>query len=260
MSVNLKISGIQADLIWHDPEANRSQLYNLIVQSPQADVYVLPETFSTGFSMDTLQLCEEMNGPTHQWMMELARQKEAVICGSVIIREGEKIFNRFLWINPKGQTEVYDKRHRFTMAGEHKHFSAGNKQLIVELKGWRILLLVCYDLRFPVWSRNRNNYDAVFYIANWPAARVTAWSKLLQARAIENQCYVVGVNRVGTDGNGIVYSGDSAIVDPKGEVISKLDFGEEGHVSAELDMTELLSFREKFPVLEDGDDFELKVN
>lgn len=257
MNEPLKITGIQSDLHWENPEANHKHLLEKLRKAPKADAYILPEMFSTGFSMETEKLAEPMDGSTHNWMKTTAAELNAAVAGSVIIRDAGKFYNRFLWVSPDGKTAHYDKRHRFTMADEHHHFSAGNAHTITELKGWRIMLQVCYDLRFPVWSRNRNNYDLLIYVANWPAARAAAWSKLLLARAIENQCYVVGVNRVGTDGKDIDYSGNSAIIDPKGEYIVQGEAHRDEAFSATLNHKDLIDFREKFPVLYDADGFEL---
>lgn len=254
----LKVSALQCDLHWENPEANRRTLGEKLLAAPGADVYILPEMFATGFSMDTARLAESMDGPTHQWMSGHAKNLNAVVCGSLIIREADRFYNRFLWVSPDGTTQYYDKRHRFTMAGEHNYFSAGEDQKIVELKGWRIMLQVCYDLRFPVWSRNRSNYDFLIYVANWPAARSAAWSKLLPARAIDNQCYVAGVNRVGIDGKNIGYSGNSAIIDPKGDYLVQAAPNRDELLTAKLSYEELADFREKFPVLKDADDFDLK--
>lgn len=257
MKQKIKIVGVQANLVWHDAQANCAHFSKLITNAPKADAYILPEMFNTGFTMESEQLAEPVNGPTHQWMQQMASEANAVVAGSVITREKNHIFNRFYWVSPDGKTEYYDKRHRFTMAGEHEHFSAGNRQLIVELHGWKIMLQVCYDLRFPVWSRNTSNYHGLINVACWPEVRVSAWSSLLVARAIENQCYVVGVNRVGTDGNGVIYSGNSAIIDPKGSVLASGEAHAESVIVAEWDMGELQQFREKFPVLEDRDPFTL---
>jgi predicted amidohydrolase len=254
----LKITALQSDLHWENPEANRQTLGEKLHAAPGADVYILPEMFSTGFSMDTIRLAETMEGPTHQWMAGHAKELDAVVCGSLIIREADRFYNRFLWVTADGKTRYYDKRHRFTMAGEHHHFSAGQSHTIVEIKGWRVMLQVCYDLRFPVWSRNRNNYDLLIYVANWPAARSAAWSRLLPARAIENQCYVAGVNRVGVDGKNIGYSGNSAIIDPKGDYLVQGTPNRDELLTATLSYAELVDFREKFPVLDDADDFDLK--
>lgn len=258
MNEPLKISALQSDLHWENPEANHRSLGEKLRKAEAADAYILPEMFSTGFSMGTEKLAEPMEGSTHNWMKAMAKELNTVVAGSVIIRDNGKFFNRFLWVSPDGKTAHYDKRHRFTMADEHHHFSAGNGHTIVELKGWRIMLQVCYDLRFPVWSRNRKNYDLLIYVANWPAARSGAWSKLLLARAIENQCYVVGVNRVGTDGKDIPYSGDSAIIDAYGEYLVHATSGKEEILTAELSAENLRAFRKKFPVLDDADGFELR--
>lgn len=255
----LKITALQTDLHWENPEANHRALGEKMRNAPAADAYILPEMFPTGFSMDAKRLAEPMNGPTHQWMKAMARELHAAVGGSVIIEDTGHFYNRFLWVYPDGKTDFYDKRHRFTMAGEHHHFSAGKSQTVVEVKGWRIFLQVCYDLRFPVWSRNRGDYNVAVYVANWPEARSAAWSKLLLARAIENQCYVIGVNRVGTDGNQISYSGHSAMIDPKGEYMFQPPAHSDEALYAGLSKAELLDFRKKFPVLDDGDDFEVRV-
>ncbi|TVR38343.1 MAG: amidohydrolase [Cryomorphaceae bacterium] len=255
----LKITALQSDLHWENPEANHQTLGGKMRSATAADAYILPEMFPTGFSMDAKRLSEPMNGPTHQWMKAMANELRAAVGGSVIIEDAGHFYNRFLWVQPGGRTEYYDKRHRFTMAGEHHHFSAGSSHTVVELKGWKIFLQVCYDLRFPVWSRNRSHYDVAVYVANWPEARSAAWSKLLLARAIENQCYVIGVNRVGTDGKDISYSGDSAIIDPRGEYLVCPPAHSDQALYAELSKAELLDFRKKFPVLKDGDEFEVRV-
>ncbi len=259
MKQELKVVGIQSTLHWHDPLANHRLFSEWLEKAPVADLYILPEMFSTGFSMEAAKIAEPMNGSTHAWMQKEAEKRNAVICGSMVIEENNRYVNRMMWVTPDKQTSWYDKRHCFTMAGEHHHFSPGDRRVIVNLKGWRILLQICYDLRFPVWSRNSGDYDAALYVSCWPAPRTTAWSKLLQARAIENQSYVVGVNRVGPDGQGLIYEGASAIIDAKGEVISSLENGEEGFVQAKLNAKELEMFRKKFPVLNDRDNFEIKV-
>jgi len=230
----------------------------------RTEIVVLPEMFSTGFSMKPELLAETMEGETVQWMRRVSAQKKIILTGSVIIKEGEHYFNRLIWMLPNGQYGVYDKRHRFAFAGEDKHYTAGSKRLIASVKGWKINLLVCYDLRFPVWARQtpaaqedvqgQVEYDVLIYVANWPERRSHAWKTLLQARAIENQCYVVGVNRVGNDGNGIYHSGDSMIIDPMGEVLyTKKD--EEDIFTTVLDKEHLQTIREKLPFLKDADDF-----
>lgn len=221
------------------------------------DVILLPEMFQTGFTMEHEGLAEPMNFTTFKWMKQMATQKNAAICGSYIVKERRKVFNRLLWMQPDGQFFTYDKRHLFRMANEHEHFNMGSKRLIVEWKGWKICPMVCYDLRFPVWSRNVNlEYDLLLYVANWPAVRVNAWDTLLEARAIENVSYSVGLNRVGKDGVGIEYNGHTAAYSPKGE---RLAFSEmEEILYLDLSASDLLSFREKFPAQLDADLFELK--
>lgn len=225
----------------------------------KTEVVVLPEMFSTGFSMKPEQLAETMEEETVQWMKRVAAEKKIILTGSVIIKEKENYYNRLIWMLPNGQYGVYDKRHRFAFAGEDKHYTAGTKRLIASVKGWKINLQVCYDLRFPVWARQQSQpdgpeYDILIYVANWPERRNHAWKTLLQARAIENQCYVIGVNRVGNDGNAIYHSGDSMIIDPMGEVLyHKKD--EEDVFTISLDKKHLETIREKLPFLRDADAF-----
>ena len=229
----------------------------------KTEVVLLPEMFSTGFSMKPKVLAENMNGETVQWMKKVAAENKIILAGSVIIEEDDHFYNRLIWMLPNGKYGVYDKRHRFAFAGEDEHYTAGNKRLIASVKGWRINLLVCYDLRFPVWARQSSGedgleYDVLVYVANWPERRVHAWKTLLQARAIENQCYVVGVNRVGDDGNEIHYTGESMVIDPLGEVLyQKKD--EEDIFTITLDKTQLDTIREKFPFWKDADRFNLEM-
>lgn len=230
----------------------------------KTEVVVLPEMFSTGFSMKPKKLAETMEGETVQWMKRIAKEKKIILTGSVIIEEEGNYYNRLIWMLPNGQCGVYDKRHRFAYAGEDEHYAAGNKRLIASVKGWKINLMVCYDLRFPVWARQQSNadapeYDIIIYVANWPERRIHAWKTLLQARAIENQCYVIGVNRTGEDGNAIHYSGESMIVDPLGEILyTKKEV--EDILTLTLNKTHLDTVREKFPFLKDADDFQLISN
>ena len=224
------------------------------------EIVVLPEMFSTGFSMKPELLAETMEGETVQWMKRMAAEKKIILAGSVIIEENNNYYNRLVWMQPNGQYGVYDKRHCFAFAGEEEHYTAGTKRLIASVKGWKINLLVCYDLRFPVWARqtlgSAAEYDVLIYVANWPERRIHAWKTLLQARAIENQCYVVGTNRVGKDGNNIHYSGESMIIDPLGEILyTKKD--EEDIFTIVLDKTHLQTVREKFPFLRDADNFKM---
>jgi omega-amidase len=252
---NLNITLVQPDIIWEDREANLKKYSKLLSGVEKTHLIVLPEMFTTGFSMSPEKLKEPMEGASLQWMKALAREKNAAVAGSLIIEEQGKNYNRFLWVFPEGKVEIYDKRHLFTMSGEHLHYSPGNKKLVVEYLGWRFCPLICYDLRFPVWSRNTENYDVLFYVANWPSPRHHVWSNLLVARAIENQSYCIGVNRLGTDGTGLSYLGDSALVDPKGFATF---LGDNEQVKTfEISYDELYQFRKKFPVLEDRDEFTL---
>jgi omega-amidase len=263
MIQDLKVSLIQSNLHWESSEANLSMFEEKIWQINTAtDLIILPEMFNTGFSMKASQLAEPMNSKTVRWMKQQAAQTGAVIIGSYIIKEKLNFYNRLFWVEPNGHYEFYDKRHLFRMAEEDKVFTPGNALLVKSLKGWKILPLVCYDLRFPVWSRNRLDsnrtltYDLLIYIANWPKPRVTAWDTLLQARAIENLSYVVGVNRTGKDDNGISYIGHSTIVGPKGNRL--LEMGEEEKIDTfTLNYQEQKEFREKFPTFLDADDFNI---
>lgn len=261
--MDLKVTIIQSDLHWENVAENLamfSEKINAISES--TDIIVLPEMFNTGFSMHSEELAETMNGKTIAWMKQQAKKSGAVIVGSLIIEEHNKFYNRLVWAQPDGNFYSYDKRHLFRMADEHESFSAGEKRLIVTYKGWRICPMVCYDLRFPVWTRNASKketpaYDCLIYIANWPAARKAPWSKLLEARAIENQCYVVGANRVGEDGKNIAYTGNSVVINPKGEVISNIPENKDCKETVNLSLKELNDFRVAFPVSIDGDDFEI---
>jgi len=259
MSANLRVTMIQADLAWQDPIANRRELAaHLRGLAGHTDLIVLPEMFTTGFSMDAAALAEPMDGATIGWLREEAAAVGCAITGSLIVAEGGRHYNRLVWAAPDGGFAHYDKRHLFRMAHEHEHYAAGSERVTVELKGWRICPLVCYDLRFPVWSRNRDDYDVLLYVANWPSRRRTAWSTLLRARAIENVCYVVGVNRVGKDGNGASYAGDSVALDFLGQVLGG-DRGGDFVETVVLDRETLATFRRDFPVHLDADDFVLQA-
>lgn len=256
---NLTISLIQYDIIWEDKLANFKKIGLLLEKIiGSSDIIVLPEMFSTGFSMNVSSLAESMDGQTVSWMKKIAKEKNQAICGSLIIQENGCFFNRLLFVQPDGQMDSYDKRHLFTMGNEQKYYSRGEKLMIVEYKGFRILPLVCYDLRFPVWSRNTDNFDLMIYVANWPAPRQKAWETLLKARAIENQSYLVGVNRIGTDANGINYSGGSYAIDAKGKIIQRLSKNEEGVITEKYSLESLQRFRKHFPVLDDADRFSLE--
>jgi omega-amidase len=252
----LNIAVFQLDLRWENPEANRVKIDELLLDiSTNTDVVFLPEMFTTGFSMNVSKLAETMDGETVQWMKNRSSEHQLAICGSLIIQENGKFYNRLLFVEPSGEIHFYNKRHLFTMGNEESHFQKGTERLIVPYKGWRICPLICYDLRFPVWSRNRNEYDLLIYSANWPNARNDVWNTLLKARAIENQCYVVGVNRVGIDGSEIDYSGNSQVLNPKGEHLTKSLSDAEEVVFASLSYQEMADFRTKFPVLNDADDY-----
>ena len=256
--MNLRVTIVQTELHWQDAEANRSMFSEkLAAATPSTDLIVLPEMFTTGFSMSAAGLAEKAEGPTLTWMQHEAEKYKAVVTGSVMVKEGDAYFNRLYWVRPDGSYEKYDKKHLFRMAKEHHTYTSGRERLIVELNGWKVCPLVCYDLRFPVWSRNTNNaYDLLLYVANWPKVRSQPWRTLLQARAIENLAYVVGVNRVGTDGNNHPYSGDSAVVHPKGYHL--LETSEvEGIHTITLSKKELEDFRVAFPAHLDADAFSL---
>ena len=257
--MNLKITIIQSELHWENVEENLAMFAKKIEAiNEQTDIVVLPEMFTTGFSMESVKLAEKMDGKSVKWMKQLAVKKNVVVTGSLIIEEEGNYYNRLIWAQPDETILTYDKRHLFRMAEEDKHFTAGEDRLIVEWKGWKICPLICYDLRFPVWSRNSlPAFDCLIYIANWPEARKEPWNKLLEARAIENQVYVVGVNRVGVDGKEISYSGNSAVIDPKGNAISDITPELNEVITIELNKTDLEDFREKFPVGLDADDFEV---
>ena len=248
---------IQAELAWQDPAANRAVFAaHFRGLAGHTDLIVLPEMFSTGFSMEAERLAEGMDGPTVGWLREEAVALGCAIAGSLIVEEAGRHFNRLVWAGPDGTLLHYDKRHLFRMADEQRHYAAGSRRLTVEYRGWRICPLVCYDLRFPVWSRNRGDYDLLIYVANWPARRSLAWKTLLRARAIENVCYAVGVNRIGRDGNGAAYAGDSAAVDFLGQTLAG-DRGGDFAETAVLDREQLRAYRESFPVHLDADEFAL---
>ena len=260
MSNNLKICNFQADLIWQSPKDNLQKLWDKAEYLKSIDLLVCPEMYTTGFSMNVESIAEVWTGDSVAELQKLSNYSDVAIICSLAVKEGEGFYNRLVFITPNKDVKYYDKRHLFTMGNEHLHYSKGTNQLIVTYKGWRIMPLVCYDLRFPVWSRNTNKYDVLVYVANWPDSRKEVWNTLLKARAIENQSYVIGCNRVGTDANQLNYSGNSAIIDPKGDVIKSTNEYEESHIESVLNYEDLLSFREKFPVLNDGDTFNLNFD
>jgi len=262
---DLRVSIVQGETRWHDPAGNREYYGHLIAPlRGVTDLVVLPETFTSGFSNDAIAQAETMDGPTVAWLREQAARLGAAITGSVQLRVGDAVFNRMLFVTPDGTLVHYDKRHLFSFAREHERYAPGRERVVVDWQGWRILLQVCYDLRFPVFSRNRfdpartsqADYDLALYVANWPAVRSYPWKTLLRARAIENLCYVVGVNRVGTDGNGLQYAGDSAVIDCLGHPVSECT-DEEVVVTTTLQAAELLAHRQRFPALQDADRFHL---
>lgn len=250
----MRITTIQYDIVWEDKVTNLKNLTSKI-NTIQSDVIVLPEMFTTGFTMIPKPLAESMTGKTIQWMKEIALTKDLAICGSIIIREEDKYFNRFIWVNPDGTIYHYDKRHLFL--NEDVSYTPGDKKLIIEYKGWKICPLICYDLRFPVWSRNSEDYDILIYVANWPDKRKLAWRSLLVARAIENQCYVIGVNRVG-EGSGLVYSGGTSLINALGEVQYTNSHIEEVF-TATLSKYDLDKIRTQLPFLEDKDNFSINL-
>jgi len=253
----LIITGIQSSLHWEDKEANLQMFEEKIFSISQpTEIVVLPEMFSTGFSMQPKKLAEPMDGESVEWMKRIAAKKKIILTGSVIIEEDRNFYNRLVWVLPNGQIGYYDKRHLFAYGDEDQHYTAGKKRLIASVKGWKINLMVCYDLRFPVWSRQQGDfeYDVLIYVANWPERRVLAWTSLLRARAIENQSYVIGVNRTGDDGNKIPYTGESMAVNPMGEILYHKN-DEEDVFTVTLDRSDLEKTREKFPFWKDADQF-----
>jgi omega-amidase len=256
MKNELKVVGIQADLVWESPEQNIAffeEKINAIEVS--VDLIVLPEMFTTGFTMQPKKVAEKITGFSVSWMQKIAKEKQTAICGSLVISDANKFYNRFVFVHPSGEIETYNKRHSFTLAGEDKVYTAGTKKVIIAYKGWRICPLICYDLRFPVWSRNIENYDLLIYMANWPIVRIKAWDTLLKARAIENMSYVIGVNRTGKDANNYEYSGNSLLIDYLGEELSNLKKDEVGIVSATFVKSDQDRIRNKLGFLTDKDSF-----
>ena len=253
----LTVALLQEDIIWEDHRANIDRFDKKIDTLQPVDLIVLPEMFSTGFTMVPEKNAQTMGGPTVSWLCEKAVRKNTDIVGSIVIEEDGQYFNRLVWAKPDESLFTYDKKHLFTFAGDHNHYSSGTEQLVVEGKGWRIATFICFDLRFPAWCRNLNTrYDAALFIASWPEKRRSHWQSLLQARAIENQSYVLGLNRVGTDGNDIKYSGDSCVIDPLGNSLYSSSY-EESSYTCRLSKTDLQAVREQFPFLKEADAFEL---
>ena len=254
----MKIALIQANLIWENPKANRDIFENKINEINESlDLIVLPEMFTTGFTMSPNAVAESMQGETVLWMQSLAKAKNAAITGSVVIEEDSNFYNRMLFVVPSGEIQYYDKRHLFTLAGEDRVYSRGAQKIIIDYLGWKICPLVCYDLRFPVFSRNTEDYDLLIYVASWPKTRIHAWDTLLNARSIENMCYLVGVNRIGKDNNGYEFIGHSQAIDCLGEYLIDPQ-EEEGVFIATLDKSKLIEVRKKLNFLNDRDTFEIK--
>lgn len=255
----LDITLVQTSLVWENRDKNLQNFDKLLANVKGTDVVVLPEMFTTGFSMNVRPLAENMQGESLGWMKAKAKKLKAAVCGSLIIEEKKKYYNRLVWVMPNGETFTYDKRHLFSPADEHKYFTAGQEKIIINYKGWNIAPFVCFDLRFPVWSRNVNmEADLMLYVANWPAPRNNAWQQLLIARAIENQCYVAGVNRVGKDGKGMDHKGSSAVIDYLGHTPLKGADSKTWVKQITLDKKPLDEFRQKFPIWKDADAFEIR--
>lgn len=258
MNNTLRLLVVQTSLFWEDVDANLSSLKEKLLNSPKgADIIVLPEMFASGFTMKGKEKIAERYNDVVDWMKEISSSLGSAITGSTAYLEDGRYFNRFVFVNPDGQVDCYNKRHLFTMGEEPEHFHAGNDLITIEYKGWNIRPFICYDLRFPVWSRNTKQYDLALYVANWPAARSDAWQTLLKARAIENQAYVVGVNCVGEDGMNLAYSGDSTVFDAKGQAVLKCTPFKEEIKVINLNYEELQEFRRRFPVLNDADSFRI---
>ncbi|WP_422106967.1 amidohydrolase [Winogradskyella sp.] len=259
MSKTLTVAIIQTELIWENPEANRKNIEQKVHTIKGADLIVLPEMFTSGFTMNATSVAETMNGETIHWLKQLAKEKQMAITGSLVVTENKHYYNRLVFVEPSGQVTSYDKRHTFTLAGEHKVYKAGEKKVVFDYKGWKICPLICYDLRFPVWARNSEDYDLLIYVANWPKIRISAWDNLLKARAIENMSYCIGVNRVGLDGNNYEYTGHSAAYDVLGNRIDTIPENREAIDIVTLEKDHINRYREKLGFLKDRDSFNLEV-
>jgi len=249
------ITTIQSDIVWENISENL-RIYQNKIKDIKSDIIILPEMFSTGFTMDPKKVAEEMDGYTVNWMKKNSSKINSAICGSLVIKENNNYYNRFIWVEPSGSLYYYDKKHLFSFAGENENYTPGNSKLIIEYKGWRICPMVCYDLRFPVWSRNIEDYDILIYVANWPVKRKQAWKILLVARAVENQSYVIGVNRIGFDNNGNFYSGETSLINALGETLYIRSHSEDVFTTT-LDKNELLKIRKQLPFLNDRDNFQI---
>lgn len=258
MSNSLTVAILQIDLVWENPEANRNNIENKVSTIKDVDLIVLPEMFTSGFTMNATAVAETMDGKTITWLKELTKEKNIAIVGSLVISENNNYYNRLVCVESSGKITKYDKRHTFTLAGEHKIYTAGKEKVMINYKGWKICPLVCYDLRFPVWARNNEDYDLLLYVANWPKVRVNAWDALLQARAIENMAYCIGVNRLGLDGNDYEYVGHSAAYDVLGNRIDTIPKSKEAQEIVTLEKEHINKYREKLGFLKDRDRFNLK--
>ncbi len=259
MNETLFVAGIQASLFWENSIKNREYFESKINSLPSnIDLVVLPEMFTSGFTMNAINVAEKMNGNTISWMQKLASKNNFAIAGSLVIEENSKFYNRFVFVHPSGKIDFYNKHHTFTLAGEDKVYTSGKNKKIIDFKGWKICPMICYDLRFPVWARNTENYDLLLYVASWPIARIKAWDTLLKARAIENMSYVISVNRIGVDDNGYEYCGNSLIVDYLGTQLSDLQHNEEGIILANINKKDQEVTREKLGFLKDMDSFSIE--
>ena len=254
----MNVTVLQQNIVWNKPLLNRQNAETAIRMSPGSGLYVLPEMFSTGFATEPAGFAEDEQGETLHWMRQISHETGAALAGSVVVQSQGHYYNRFYFVCPDQEPVWYDKRHLFAYGGEDKHFTAGTRRVVVTYGGIRFLLQVCYDLRFPVFSRNRGDYDAILYVANWPESRIRVWETLLSARAIENQCYIAGVNRVGRDPN-CTYCGGSAIIDPYGHFLAQCQRNIADTATATIDLEALMAFRKKFPVLADADPFTIKT-
>jgi len=257
IAAELNIAVIQSELVWQDARVNCEYFSECFSKLRAIDLVVLPEMFNTGFSMQSAQIAETMSGPTVRWMQQQAQCYQLAIAGSLAINTELGVMNRLVFVHPDGRIEHYDKKHLFRMAGEHQHYAAGSARSVVLYKGFRLNLQICYDLRFPVFARNQGDYDVLIYVANWPEQRRRIWSTLLAARAMENQAFVLGCNRVGQDGNQFSYSGHSVVLNYLGEPLAELPAGQSGVITATLHLGDLQQFRQQFPVALDADAFVL---
>ncbi|MBQ73802.1 MAG: amidohydrolase [Gammaproteobacteria bacterium] len=254
----LTLALVQSDISWEQPEKNLAHFDRLVGKGILADLVILPEMFTTGFSMASAALAEKMDGPAVSWMRDTAKSIDTALCGSLIIEQDGHYFNRFIWATADGACRHYDKRHLFRLSAENEHYTGGSNKLILELNGFRICPQICYDLRFPVWSRNDSDFDLLLYVANWPAVRRDHWNTLLRARAIENLCYVAAVNRIGVDGNDVEYCGDSTVIDFTG--IQRAQMQSAGTIETiSMDRQSLLAYRKRFPAHLDADKYKLSL-